>query len=52
MEIPDPFSEGKSMIINTLAISGLWYTEFVVPLPAWAQLRINRGSIGDQSNHL
>ena len=30
------------MIINTLALSGLWYIESVVPLPAWAEKRINR----------
>ena len=30
------------MIINTLALSGLWYTGSVVPLPAWAEKRINR----------
>ena len=29
------------MIINTLALSGLWYNESVVPLPAWAEKRIN-----------
>ena len=29
------------MIINTLALSGLWYTGSVVPLPAWAEKRIN-----------
>ena len=34
--------KGKSMIINTLALSGLWYTGSVVPLPAWAEKRINR----------
>ena len=32
----------KSMIINTLALSGLWYTGSVVPLPAWAEKGINR----------
>ena len=30
------------MIINTLALTGLWYTGSVVPLPAWAEKRINR----------
>ena len=30
------------MIINTLALSGLWHTGSVVPLPAWAEKRINR----------
>ena len=30
------------MIINTLALSGLWYTGPVVPLPAWAEIRIDR----------
>ena len=30
------------MIINTLALSGLWYSGSVVPLPAWAEKRINR----------
>ena len=34
--------KGKSMIINILALSGLWYTGSVVPLPAWAENRINR----------
>ena len=34
--------KGKSMIINTLALSGLCYTGSVVPLPAWAEKRINR----------
>ena len=34
--------KGKSMIINTLALSGSWYTGSVVPLPAWAEKRINR----------
>ena len=34
--------KGKSMIINTLALSGLWYTESVVSLPAWVEKRINR----------
>ena len=33
--------EEKSMIINTLALSGLWYTGSVIPLPAWAEKRIN-----------
>ena len=30
------------MIINTLALSGLWYTGSVVPLPAWPKKKINR----------
>ena len=30
------------MIINTLTLSGLWYTGSVIPLPAWAEKRINR----------
>ena len=34
--------KGKSMIINTLAFSGLWYTGSVVPLPAWAEKKINQ----------
>ena len=34
--------KGKSMIINTLALSGLWYTGSVVPLPAWAEKKINK----------
>ena len=42
MEIPDPFSEGKSLIINTLALSGLWYTGSVVQLSAWAEKRISQ----------
>ena len=34
--------KGESMIINTLALSGLWYTGSVVPLQAWAEKRISR----------
>ena len=34
--------KGKSMIINTLALSGLSYTGSVVPLPAWAEKKINQ----------
>ena len=34
--------KGKSMIINSLALSGLWYTGSVVPLPAWAEKKINQ----------
>ena len=34
--------KGKSMIINTLALSGLWYTGSVVPLLARAEKRINQ----------
>ena len=34
--------KGKSMIINTLTLSGLWYTGSVAPLPAWAEKRINQ----------
>ena len=30
------------MIINTLALSGLWYTGSVVPLPLWAEKKINQ----------
>ena len=30
------------MIINTLSLSGLWYTGSVVPLPAWAEKKINQ----------
>ena len=30
------------MEINTLALSGLWYTGSVVPLPAWAEKKINQ----------
>ena len=33
--------KGKSMIINTLALSGLWYTGFVIPMLAWAEKRID-----------
>ena len=40
MEIPDPFSEGE--VKDTLALSGLWYTESVVSMPAWVEKRINR----------
>ena len=31
----------KSMIINILALSGLWHTGSVIPLLAWAEKRIN-----------
>ena len=34
--------KGKSMIIITFALSGLWYTGSVVPLPAWAEKKINQ----------
>ena len=34
--------KGKSITINTLALSGLWYTGSVVPLPAWAEKKINQ----------
>ena len=34
--------KGKSMIINTLALSGVWYTGSVIPLPAFAEKRINQ----------
>ena len=34
--------KGKSMIINSLALSGLWYTGSVVPLLAWAEKKINQ----------
>ena len=34
--------KGNSMIINSLALSGLWYTGSVVPLPAWAEKKINQ----------
>ena len=34
--------KGKSMIINTLALSDLWYAGSIVPLPAWAEMKINR----------
>ena len=34
--------KGKSMIINSLALSGLWYTGSVVPLPVWAEKKINQ----------
>ena len=34
--------KGKSMIINTLALSGLWYTGSVVPLTAWGEKKINQ----------
>ena len=41
MEISDSFLKGKSTIINTLALSGFWYTGSVVPLPVWAEKKIN-----------
>ena len=34
--------KGKSMIIKTLALSSLWYTGFLVPLPAWSEKKINQ----------
>ena len=34
--------KGKSMIINTLAPPGLWYTGSLVSLPAWAEKRISQ----------
>ena len=43
MEISEPVSERQvHVIINTLALSGLWYTGSVVPLPAWAEKKINQ----------
>ena len=30
------------MIIDTLALSSLWYTGSVVPLPAWAETKISQ----------
>ena len=33
--------KGKSMVINTLALSALWHTGSVVPLPAWAEKKFN-----------
>ena len=32
----------KSTVINSLALSSLWYTGSVVPLPAWAEKKINQ----------
>ena len=34
--------KGKSMIVNTLALSGLWYTGSVAPLSTRAENRVNR----------
>ena len=34
--------KGKSMIINTLGASGLWYTATVVSMPEWAHQRVSK----------
>jgi len=34
--------KGKSMIINTLGASGLWYTATVVNMPDWVHTRISK----------
>ena len=34
--------KGKSIIINSLALSSLWYTGSVVRLPAWTKEKINQ----------
>ena len=33
--------KGKSMIINTLGASGLWYTARVVNMPDWVHSRVS-----------
>ena len=33
--------KGKSLIINSIGASGLWYTATVLPMPDWAVTRIN-----------
>ena len=32
---------GKSLVINQLAASGLWYTGYLFPLPKWASHSLN-----------
>ena len=34
--------KGKSMIINTLGASGLWYTATVVNMPEWVHTRVSK----------
>ena len=34
--------KGKSMIINTLGASGLWYTATVLPMPDWVHTRVTK----------
>ena len=33
--------KGRSLIINSIGASGLWYTATVLPMPDWAVTRIN-----------
>ena len=34
--------KGKSLIINTIGASGLWYTATVLPMPDWVATRVNK----------
>ena len=34
--------KGKSMILNTIGASGLWYTATVLTLPGWVHTKVNR----------
>ena len=34
--------KGKSMILNTIGTSGLWYTATVLTLPGWVHTKVNR----------
>jgi len=38
--------KGKSMIINTLGASGLWYTATVVNMPDWVDTRVSKAIWG------
>ena len=34
--------KGKSLIVNTIGASGLWYTATVLPMPDWVATRVNK----------
>ena len=34
--------KGKSLIINSIGASGLWYTATVLPMPDWVATRVNK----------
>ena len=34
--------KGKSLIINSIGASGLWYTATVLPIPDWVVTRVNK----------
>ena len=38
--------KGKTLIVNSLALSGLWYTALVLPLPEIVITRVNRAPWG------